>query len=113
MSNETPSDRKLSAPDALVEKRRAAMREIDPKLTRVPVAHLYFSHGEYLDVPDTGQAQLSNLRCVPFPPEQSRYFLCDYIPAWQQFEVSFYAGPSEPPKTCLVPMARVSTWKRA
>jgi hypothetical protein len=110
MSNENATK---SGPEQLVDKRRAAMREIDPKLTRIPVAHLYFSHGEYLDVPETGMSQLSNIRCYPQPTEQPRYFLCDYIPAWQTFELSFYAGPGEQPKTTMVPVSRVSTWKRA
>lgn len=113
MSNEMPSDRKLTAPEQLVERRREAMRQSgDPKLTRVAVKHLFFSHGEYLDVPDTGMSQQSNIHCLPSPPEQSRYFLCDYLPAWGVFELAFYGGPAEAPKVLMVPAARVSSWKR-
>ncbi len=84
----------------------------DGKLTRIPVKHIYFA--ETIDHSGGWESQISNAAC--FRPGQAgtlqRYFVADFIPAWQQFEVSVVRGQDSEPITELLPAAHVRRWKR-
>lgn len=97
MSNETQSDKKPTAPAA-------------PKdtLTRVPVKHLYFA--DNLDF--QGQSQVSNLKCGRHPEGAGAWYTCDFIPAWQQFEITQHRVNVEP-AVRLMPTLHVRTWEKA
>ena len=89
MSNETQSDKRKD------------------NLTRVQARQLWFT--ENIDLP--GAQQVSNIKCWR-EGEQSRYFLADWIPAWQSFEVSYYES-SALNKVQIVPACHVRRWERA
>lgn len=85
----------------------------DGKLTRIPVAHLYFA--ENIDHSGSWEHQFSNAACFrpcKNPETRPRYYVADFIPAWQMFEVSAVSGPDATPATELLPVAHVRRWKR-
>ena len=84
----------------------------DGKLTRVPVAHLYFKVDDQFDFSEISVSQKSNLECKRFDLEKGRYFVCDFIPAWQVFELTWVAGVDSPPTTTMLPTTHVRRWKR-
>lgn len=98
MSNETVSDQKQPAPKAKPD-----------ALTRIPVKHLYFA--ENIDLPG-GNGQVSNKETFQNPPAVTRYFSCDFIPAWQQFELTYHAGGNTEPEVQLIPACHVRRWRR-
>lgn len=82
------------------------------KLTRVPVRHVYF-HDE-MTFPDmgSGYSTLSNMKCYRETESQTRFAFCDWVPAWQQFEFTFYTGPRDEPKVRYVGVSRIKSWAR-
>lgn len=86
----------------------------DAKLTRIPVAHLYYA--DTIDHSAGWESQMSNSACFrpgKVPEGTNRYFVADFIPAWQQFEVSAVRGPGAVPVTEYLPVAHIRRWKRA
>ncbi len=84
----------------------------DDKLTRVPVRHVYFD--DSMTFPDigSGYSTLSNLKCYRESDNASRYVLCEWIPAWQTFEFTFFMGGKEEPRVRYVTAAHVKSWQR-
>lgn len=81
------------------------------KLTRVPVAHLYFN--EPIDFAGVGESQISNRGCVRLSGDFRRAWVCDFIPMWQVFELSYCPSPDAPVITEWIPAAHVRRFKRA
>ena len=105
-----PTEKKQPSP---AEKYFAALYEKDSKLTRVPVGHLYFA--ETIDHSGAWEHHMSNAKCVrveALPVNATRFYVCDFIPAWQCFEFSAVNGPGAIPVTELIPAAHVRRWKR-
>lgn len=108
-----PAEKGTAAPKkatTVVDKYFAELHT-DSKLTRVPVAHLYFATDNYLDVNECGVSQLSNAECRR-PGGTGRYWVSDFVPAWQMFEVTLVVGPDSVPVTSLLPAAHIRRWKR-
>jgi hypothetical protein len=106
-SAEKPAPKKKTIAEEYFERLYAG-----DKLTRVPVAHLFFT--ENIDHSAGWESQFSNARCfrVGQGPQNSpsRYYVADYIPAWQAFELTAVKGPDSEPVTELVPAAHVRRW---
>lgn len=86
----------------------------DGKLTRIPVKHLYFA--ENIDFNGGGDSQVSNRACIRIDPANpqtmNRTWVCDFIPAWQVFEVTYIPGPESMPITEMLPAVHVRRFKR-
>lgn len=95
--NETPGDKKL-APTPPLE-----------RLTRIRCAHLYFA--ENIDLAyGSSSSQISNLKCGK--GEDGRpYYECDFIPAWQSFEIYFVRG--EQIDSQMIPACHIRRWVKA
>lgn len=86
----------------------------DSKLTRIPVKHLFFA--ESIDHSGGWESQISNAVCYrpgQQPSNLSRYYVADFIPAWQAIEWSSVRGPDSEPVTEILPIVHVRRWKRA
>lgn len=78
-------------------------------LTRVPVKHLHFA--DNLDLPG-GTNQVSNVKCYAETEHSAKYYTAEFIPAWQQFEITLHRFGA-PPEVCMMPVAHVRRWERA
>lgn len=111
-SNETSSDKQGAT------KKNAVQRYFDDlygdgKLTRIPVKHLYYA--ENIDHSGSWEHQFSNSECFRpngAPNGKTRYYVADFVPAWQHFELTVVLGPNTEPITELIPVAFVRRWKR-
>lgn len=89
---------------------RPAANENTPQVTRVAVKHLFFT--EYADLP-SGSNQVSNIKCYADPPQATRFFTCDWIPAWQMFEITFHPGGEAGNVVELMPACHIKRWRKA
>lgn len=96
--NETASDKKPTPPK-------------DNNLTRIPVRWLRFV--ENFDIP--AQPQVSNLKGYAFPEGNPKWWSIQFIPAWQQFEITLMSGDKsvESVDPEYVPASRIYKWWRA
>lgn len=78
-------------------------------LTRIAVKHLHFA--ENLDLPG-GTNQVSNVKCYAETEHSAKYYTAEFIPAWQQFEITLHRFGA-PPEVCMMPAAHVRRWERA
>lgn len=112
--SETPSDKLGAGKKKTVAEKYFDDMHSDGKLTRIPVKHLYFA--ENIDFNGGGDSQVSNRACVRINPEDPatmrRSWICDFIPAWQTFEITFVPAPESVPITELIPVVHVRRWKR-
>lgn len=79
----------------------------DDKLTRVPVGMVVFGPEPY-DGPGSQVSTLTFGRVA----QQTRWYSCSWIPAWQAFELVYHTLDADDQED-IVPASRIKKWKRA
>lgn len=100
-----------TAPQTTTAKPEAApANDNRPALTRVPVRILFFYSNEHQDLPG-GHGQVSNVKCWREPAHTPRWFTCDFLPAWQTFELHYHLEGKES-EIVNIPVGAVKKWIR-
>jgi hypothetical protein len=74
---------------------------------------MYFA--EAIDHSRGFENQMSNAACYrpgEAPAGKQRYYVADFIPAWQMIEWTAVQGPDTVPVTTYVPIGHVRRWVR-